>query len=244
MKPLIIIPARMASTRLFGKPLADIHGKPMIIHVVERAIAAHLGPVFVATDHQDIADAVEKHGFNAVLTREHHHSGSDRIYEALMKIDPKSQYDVIVNVQGDLPSLPGKNIVAALAPLQNAETDITTLGAVITKDSEKPNPNVVKIIGSPIGENRLRALYFTRAQAPYGPGPLYHHIGLYCYRRRALEKFIKLPPSALEMREKLEQLRALENNLRIDVEIIQTVPLGVDTAEDLDYARQLLAPSR
>lgn len=244
MTPLIIIPARMASTRLFGKPLADIHGKPMIIHVVERAIASQLGPVFVATDHQDIAEAVEKRGFNAVLTKEDHQSGSDRIYEALMKIDPKSQYDVIVNVQGDLPSLPSKNIVAALAPLQNVSTDITTLGAVITKESEKINSNVVKIIGSPIGESRLRALYFTRAQAPYGPGPLYHHIGLYCYRRQALEKFVKLAPSALEKRERLEQLRALENGLRIDVEIIQTVPLGVDTAEDLDYARKLLAPSR
>lgn len=237
---LILIPARMSSTRLPGKPLADIAGKPMIVHVAERANKANLGRVVVATDHEDVANAVKAHGMEAVMTRPDHQSGSDRIYEALTLLDPDNRFDVIVNVQGDLPTIAPHEIAAALEPLENPETDIATLGAEISVEDEKVNPNVVKIVGSPIGQTRLRALYFTRATAPYGKGPLYHHIGLYAYKRRALERFVSLQPSYLEKRESLEQLRALEAGMRIDAEIIETVPLGVDTIEDLEHAREMI----
>ncbi|WP_279111165.1 3-deoxy-manno-octulosonate cytidylyltransferase [Bartonella apis] len=237
---LILIPARMSSTRLPGKPLADIAGKPMIVHVAERANKANLGRVVVATDHKDVANAVKAHGMEAVMTRPDHQSGSDRIYEALTLLDPDNRFDVIVNVQGDLPTIAPHEIAAALEPLENPETDIATLGAEISVEEEKVNPNVVKIVGSPIGKTRLRALYFTRATAPYGKGPLYHHIGLYAYKRKALQRFVSLQPSYLEKRESLEQLRALEASMRIDAEIIETVPLGVDTIEDLEHAREMI----
>ncbi|WP_077973408.1 3-deoxy-manno-octulosonate cytidylyltransferase [Bartonella apihabitans] len=237
---LILIPARMSSTRLPGKPLADIAGKPMIVHVAERANKANLGRVVVATDHEDVANAVKAHGMEAVMTRPDHQSGSDRIYEALTLLDPDNRFDVIVNVQGDLPTIAPHEISAALEPLENPETDIATLGAEISVEEEKFNPNVVKIVGSPIGKTRLRALYFTRATAPYGNGPLYHHIGLYAYKRKALQRFVSLQPSYLEKRESLEQLRALEAGMRIDAEIIETVPLGVDTVEDLEHAREMI----
>ncbi|WP_295881273.1 3-deoxy-manno-octulosonate cytidylyltransferase [uncultured Bartonella sp.] len=237
---LILIPARMSSTRLPGKPLADIAGKPMIVHVAERANKANLGRVVVATDHEDVANAVKAHGMEAVMTRPDHQSGSDRIYEALTLLDPDNRFDVIVNVQGDLPTIAPHEIAAALEPLENSETDIATLGAEISVEEEKVNPNVVKIVGSPIGKTRLRALYFTRATAPYGKGPLYHHIGLYAYKRKALQRFVSLQPSYLEKRESLEQLRALEAGMRIDAEIIETVPLGVDTIEDLEHAREMI----
>ena len=237
---LILIPARMSSTRLPGKPLADIAGKPMIVHVAERANKANLGRVVVATDHEDVANAVKAHGMEAVMTRPDHQSGSDRIYEALTLLDPDNRFDVIVNVQGDLPTIAPLEIAAALEPLENPETDIATLGAEISVEEEKVNPNVVKIVGSPIGKTRLRALYFTRATAPYGKGPLYHHIGLYAYKRKALQRFVSLQPSYLEKRESLEQLRALEAGMRIDAEIIETVPLGVDTIEDLEHAREMI----
>ncbi len=237
---LILIPARMSSTRLPGKPLADIAGKPMIVHVAERANKANLGRVVVATDHEDVANAVKAHGMEAVMTRPDHQSGSDRIYEALTLLDPDNRFDVIVNVQGDLPTIAPHEIAAALEPLENPETDIATLGAEISVEEEKTNPNVVKIVGSPIGKTRLRALYFTRATAPYGNGPLYHHIGLYAYKRKALQRFVSLQPSYLEKRESLEQLRALEAGMRIDAEIIETVPLGVDTIEDLEHAREMI----
>ena len=237
---LILIPARMSSTRLPGKPLADIAGKPMIVHVAERANKANLGRVVVATDHEDVANAVKAHGMEAVMTRPDHQSGSDRIYEALTLLDPDNRFDVIVNVQGDLPTIAPHEISAALEPLENPETDIATLGAEISVEEEKFNPNVVKIVGSPIGKTRLRALYFTRATAPYGKGPLYHHIGLYAYKRKALQRFVSLQPSYLEKRESLEQLRALEAGMRIDAEIIETVPLGVDTIEDLEHAREMI----
>lgn len=237
---LILIPARMSSTRLPGKPLADIAGKPMIVHVAERANKANLGRVVVATDHEEVANAVKAHGMEAVMTRPDHQSGSDRIYEALTLLDPDNRFDVIVNVQGDLPTIASHEIAAALEPLENPETDIATLGAEISVEEEKVNPNVVKIVGSPIGKTRLRALYFTRATAPYGKGPLYHHIGLYAYKRKALERFVSLQPSYLEKRESLEQLRALEAGMRIDAEIIETVPLGVDTIEDLEHAREMI----
>jgi 3-deoxy-manno-octulosonate cytidylyltransferase (CMP-KDO synthetase) len=238
---LVIIPARMAATRLPGKPLADIAGEPMIVHVLRRAEAAAIGPVVVATDSEVIATAVEKAGGRAVMTSSYHASGSDRIFEALTSADPQRRARIIVNVQGDLPTLAPEDVRAALAPLDDAAVDIATLAAEIRSAEERINPNVVKVVGSAIGPKRLRALYFTRATAPAGDGPLYHHIGLYAYRRAALERFVHLPPSPLEQRERLEQLRAIEAGMRIDVAIVDTVPLGVDTSEDLETARALLA---
>jgi 3-deoxy-manno-octulosonate cytidylyltransferase (CMP-KDO synthetase) len=238
---LIIIPARLAATRLPGKPLADIAGEPMIVHVLRRARAAAIGEVVVATDSEAVAACVEKAGGCAIMTRADHVSGSDRIFEALAAADPSHRCGVVVNVQGDLPTLAPADIRAALRPLEDPGVDIATLAAAITRAEERSNPNVVKVVGSPIGAQRLRALYFTRAEAPWGEGPLYHHIGLYAYRRAALERFVSLPPSALEQREKLEQLRALEAGMRIDVAIVDSVPLGVDTPEDLARARELIA---
>jgi 3-deoxy-manno-octulosonate cytidylyltransferase (CMP-KDO synthetase) len=238
---LVLIPARMAASRLPGKPLADIAGVPMIVHVLRRAQAAALGPVAVATDSAEIAAAVENAGGRAVMTRADHASGSDRIFEALGHLDPDGRVGVVVNVQGDLPALDPSEMAAALAPLADPEVDIATIAAEIRKAEERTNPNVVKVVGTEIAPGRLRALYFTRATAPYGEGPLYHHIGLYAYRRAALARFVGLPPSALERREKLEQLRALEAGMRIDVAIVASVPLSVDTSEDLAVARTLLA---
>jgi len=241
MSVLILIPARMASTRLPGKPLADIAGKPMIVHVADRAAASGLGRVVVATDVYEVADAVRAAGHEAQMTRADHASGSDRIHEALLALDPNRQVDTVINVQGDLPTIEPETIVAALEPFDDPAVDIATLGVEIEREDEKTNPNVVKIVGSPKGADRLRALYFTRATAPWGDGPLYHHIGLYAYRRAALERFVSLKPSPLEQRERLEQLRALEAGMRIDARIVSAVPLGVDTPEDLDRARQILS---
>jgi 3-deoxy-manno-octulosonate cytidylyltransferase (CMP-KDO synthetase) len=238
---LILIPARMAATRLPGKPLADIAGKPMIEHVIRRAEAAQLGEVIVATDSEPIQAAVEKAGARALMTSADHASGSDRIFEALQIADPDGKIRVVVNVQGDLPMLAPDDLRSAVALLDDPAVDIGTLAAEIVRDEERTNPNVVKVVGSPVAPQRLRALYFTRATAPYGDGPLYHHIGLYAYRRAALERFVALPQSALEQREKLEQLRALEAGMRIDAAIVSSVPLGVDTPEDLETARRLLA---
>jgi 3-deoxy-manno-octulosonate cytidylyltransferase (CMP-KDO synthetase) len=238
---LVLIPARMASNRFPGKPLADIAGMPMIVHVLRRAEAAAVGPVVVATDSEVIAAAVEKAGGRAVMTRADHPSGSDRIFEALGTLGGAR---LIVNVQGDLPTVEPDDLRAALAPLADSAVDIATLAAEIREPSERTNPNVVKVVGTPLSPRRLRALYFTRATAPFGDGPLYHHIGLYAYRRAALERFVALPPSALERRERLEQLRALEAGMRIDVTIVDSVPLGVDTPEELERARVLLAPGR
>jgi len=240
---LILIPARMASTRLPGKPLADIAGMPMIVHVLRRAQTAGIGDVVIATDSQEIASVVSKAGGRAVMTRSDHASGSDRIAEALTLLDPRRRAEIIVNVQGDLPTLAPDDLRAALTPLADPAVDIATLTAEIRKAEERTNTNVVKVVGSPVGPRRLRALYFTRATAPAGAGPLYHHIGLYAYRRAALERFVSLPPSPLEQREKLEQLRALEAGMRIDVAIVDSVPLGVDTAEELALARALLQGS-
>lgn len=241
MSTLLLIPARMASTRLPGKPLADIAGKPMIVHVADRAAESGLGRVVVATDSQDVLAAVRAHGYEAVMTRDDHQSGSDRIHEALTSLDPKGEVQTIVNVQGDLPTIDPETIRASFRPFDNPDVDIATLGVEIVLEHEKTNPNVVKIVGSPLSETRLRALYFTRATAPYGDGPLYHHIGLYSYRRAALERFVTMRPSPLEQRERLEQLRALEAGMRIDAEIVATVPLGVDTPEDLKRAREILS---
>lgn len=241
MNPVILIPARMASTRLPGKPLADIGGKPMIVRVAQCAAASNAGRVVVCTDTKSVAESVAAHGFEAVMTRVDHQSGSDRIFEALGKIDPEGRHDVVINVQGDLPVIDPDIIAASLAPLVDRAVDISTLGAVIARPDERTNENVVKIIGSEIAPGRLRALYFTRATAPWGEGPLYHHIGLYAYRRAALERFVALGPSPLEKRERLEQLRALEAGMRIDAVIVETVPLGVDTPHDLERARQIVA---
>lgn len=238
---IVLIPARLASARLPGKPLADICGEPMIVQVVRRAVEAEVGRVVAAVDHPDIYNAVVKAGFEAVMTRDDHQSGSDRIHEALQKCDPEGRAKYVINVQGDLPTIEPETVRASLAPLENEAVDIATLAVVITDEEEKTAPSVVKIVGSPIAENRLRALYFTRATAPWGDGPLYHHIGLYAYRRAALERFVSLKPSTLELREKLEQLRALEADMRIDAQVVNAVPLGVDTQADLEKARAILA---
>jgi 3-deoxy-manno-octulosonate cytidylyltransferase (CMP-KDO synthetase) len=237
---VLLIPARFASTRLPGKPLADINGRPMIAHVVDRARASALGEVVVATDTAEIAAAAEAAGARVVMTRADHASGSDRIFEALTLIDPEGEVDLVVNVQGDLPTISPGTIRAALAPLADPAVDIATLAAEIVREAERDDPNVVKVVGPEVEPGRLRALYFTRATAPSGPGPLYHHIGLYAYRRAALARFVQLPPSPLERRERLEQLRALEAGLRIDVAIVDAVPLGVDVADDLTRAQFLL----
>jgi 3-deoxy-manno-octulosonate cytidylyltransferase (CMP-KDO synthetase) len=238
---LILIPARMASTRLPGKALADIAGTPMIVHVLRRAEAAAVGPVVVATDSPEIETAVRNAGGRAVITRGDHASGSDRIFEALGKVDPGRRTAIVVNVQGDLPTLEPSDITASLALLADDAVDIGTAAAEITRLDERDDASVVKVVGTPVAPSRLRALYFTRATAPYGAGPLYHHIGLYAFRRAALERFVKLPPSPLEQREKLEQLRALEAGMRIDVAIVDAIPLGVDTPEDLARARAVLS---
>lgn len=240
---LVIIPARETATRLPGKPLADIAGDPMIVHVWRRAMEANAGLVVVATDSETIVGVVEASGGEAVMTRGDHVSGSDRIFEALEKVDPHGDAKIIVNLQGDLPTLDPLLIGACIHPLHAGEADIATLAAEITEADERDNPNVVKAVGTPIDSDGkvLRALYFTRSTAPYGEGPLYHHIGIYAYRREALQRFVGLAPSVLEQREKLEQLRALEAGMRIDIALVDTVPLGVDTPADLERARALMS---
>jgi len=242
--PLVLIPARLKAARLPDKPLADICGEPMIVHVWRRACEAGIGPVAVATDSKTIAEAVERVGGRAVMTRDDHASGSDRIFEAAESLDPEGRHEVIVNVQGDFPTIAPAAIAASIAPLSDPEVAIATLAAEIAEEEERTNPNVVKCIGSEVAPGRLRALYFTRATAPYGEGPLYHHVGLYAFRRAALARFVSLPPSRLERRERLEQLRALEDGMRIDVMVLDEVPFGVDTAEYLERARAIVAARR
>lgn len=242
MRPVVLIPARLAATRLPDKPLADIHGLPMIVHVLRRAQEADIGPVAVATDTPRIAEAVEAAGGRAVMTRADHPSGSDRIHEALARLDAEGRHDLIINVQGDLPTIDPAAIRAAAEVMAAEEVALGTLVAEITRGEERTASQVVKMVGSPLGGGRHRALYFTRATAPWGEGPLYHHIGLYAWRREALARFVALPPSPLERREKLEQLRALEAGMRVDAQEVAVVPLGVDTAEDLERARAMLAP--
>lgn len=239
---ITIIPARMQATRLPGKPMAEIGGMPMIVHVLRRAQEAGVGRVAVATDATEIRDAVVAAGGEAVMTRADHTTGSDRINEALARLDPEGRCSIVINLQGDLPTLEPRLVQACVAPLVDAAVDIATLAAVIEDAEERTNPNVVKVVGTPVGSaDRLRALYFTRATAPHGDGPLYHHIGIYAYRRSALTRFVGLAPSTLEKRERLEQLRALEHGMRIDVSVVDTVPLGVDTPADLERARAILA---
>lgn len=241
MSILVLIPARMASTRLPGKPLADIAGRPMIAHVADRAVQSGVGRVVIATDSAEIAAAAAACGHEAAMTGSHHQSGSDRIFEALQRLDPGGEVETVVNLQGDLPTIDPALVAAALGPLDDPEVDIGTLGVEIESDEEKAAPSVVKIVGTPLSPSRLRALYFTRATAPWGEGPLYHHVGIYAYRRAALARFVALPPSTLERRESLEQLRALEAGMRIDAEIVRSVPLGVDTPQDLERARAILS---
>ncbi|HSP49573.1 MAG TPA: 3-deoxy-manno-octulosonate cytidylyltransferase [Pseudolabrys sp.] len=238
---IILIPARMASSRLPGKPLADIAGLPMIVHVLRRAQTAKIGEAVVATDSEAVAAAVEKSGGRAIMTRADHVSGSDRIYEALEALDPEHRMSVVVNVQGDLPTIEPADIRAALGPLSDPSVDISTLAAVIADPAERSNPSVVKVSGTPVSPGRFRAVTFTRADAT-DAGLHYHHIGLYAYRRAALERFVKLPPSTNEQREKLEQLRALDAGMRIDVVVVNSIPLGVDTPEELANARKMLKP--
>jgi len=247
----------LASTRLPGKPLADIHGLPLIVHVWRRAMAADLGPVVVACAEPEIADAVTAAGGRAVLTRPDHGSGSDRIFEALEALDPEGRHDAVINLQGDLPDITPEVLRAVLTPLADPAVDIATLVAEITDPAERSNPNVPKaalVFPKPAAGMPpvARALYFSRAPVPWDGGdlgdggdpaqPLYHHIGLYAYRRAALARFVALPPSKLERRERLEQLRALEAGMRIDAALVDTIPLGVDTPADLARARELLAP--
>ena len=240
--PIILIPARLASTRLPNKPLADIAGVPMIVQVMRRSEEAGIGRVVIAAAEQEIVDAVEAAGGEAVLTDPDLPSGSDRVFEALKAVDPDEKHDVILNVQGDLPTLDPTIIKAALDVLETTPADISTLVTEITDEDERTNPDVPRAIlalapGAQVG----RALYFTRGAAPYGEGSDYHHIGLYGFRREALARFVALPPSPLELREKLEQLRALEAGMRIDAALVDTVPLGVDTPADLEKARAELA---
>ena len=240
--PVILIPARMGSTRFPDKVMTDIVGAPMIVQVWRRAREADIGRVVVAAAETVIVEAIQAVGGEAVLTDPDHPSGSDRIHEALVRIDPDARHDAVLNVQGDLPTVEPASIRAALAPLSDPAVDIATIAAEIVLEEERDNPNVVKAVAAIAPGGRVgRALYFTRATAPSGDGPLYHHIGLYAYRRAALERFVALPEGVLERREKLEQLRALEAGMRIDLALVDTVPLGVDTPADLARARAILA---
>jgi 3-deoxy-manno-octulosonate cytidylyltransferase (CMP-KDO synthetase) len=247
LNPLVVIPSRLASTRLPGKPLADIHGAPMIVHVWRRAVEADIGPVVVACAEAEIAAAIEASGGRAVLTNPDHPSGSDRIHEAVSRLDPDRKHDIIVNLQGDLPTVAPEVVRAVLTPFAVPEVDVATLGCVIKVEEERHNPSVVKAVAGFALDAKpgtiVRALYFSRATVPTGPGAHYHHIGLYAYRRAALERYVSLPPGVLERRERLEQLRALEDGMRIDIVLVDTVPLGVDTPADLALAREMLAPA-
>lgn len=240
--PVIVIPARLAATRLPDKPMADISGAPMIVHVWRRAVEAAIGPVLVACGDRRIAEAIEQEGGIAVMTDPDLPSGSDRVFEALRKYDPDGTHDVAINLQGDLPGINSSAIAAVLDPLEDPDVDIATLVAEITDPAERDDPNVVKaVVGLAPGRTVGRALYFSRATVPAGEGALYHHIGIYGYRRAALARFVELAPGVLERRERLEQLRALENGMRIDVAVVDTVPLGVDTPADLERARAIIA---
>ncbi len=238
-KSLIIIPSRLAATRLPNKPLLDINGKPMIQHVYERAMAAHLGPVYVAAGDQAIVDRIHGIGGKAVLTDPGLPSGSDRIWAALQDIDPHQEFDMIVNLQGDLPDIDAGTLRAILDMMQNQDADIGTAAVAIQDPSEAQKPNIVKIAMSFYAATQAQAHYFSRSPIPHG-GPYWHHIGIYAYRRAALQKFISAPPGELEKREKLEQLRALELNQQIHVAAVERLPITVDTQEDIEAARHLM----
>ncbi|HEY1709388.1 MAG TPA: 3-deoxy-manno-octulosonate cytidylyltransferase [Rhizomicrobium sp.] len=239
MRPIILIPARLASTRLPDKPLADIAGQPMIVRVWRQAMAAGIGPVVVAAAEREIVNAIETVGGHCVLTDPDLPSGTDRIHAALQAIDPQGAHDVVVNLQGDLPALDPAYVRRVAELLDGTGADIATLAAEIDDPTDYDNPSVVKPVVAWEGEQG-RALYFTRARAPSGAGPLYHHIGIYAFRRESLTRFVGLPPSPLEKREKLEQLRALEAGMQITVARVDSVPLSVDTPADLEKARMAL----
>lgn len=244
LNPIIIIPARLQATRLPNKPLADIHGKPMIQHVWERCMQA-VGdmPVVVACDGAEIADVITACGGHAIITDPDLPSGSDRVYSALMQFDPNGTYNAVVNVQGDLPALPPQYIAQSLRPLENPHVHIGSLVTEIHDDADKNNPSIVKAFTAFANGNTVsQALTFTRSPAPWGDGAMYYHIGIYAYRRDALQKFVQSAPTPLEQREKLEQLRALENGMRIDVALVNGVPQSVDTPDDLDKVRTLITP--
>jgi len=239
-RPIIVIPARMASTRLPGKPLADIGGKPMIVRVCERAVAAAMGPVLVAAAEREIADAVQTAGFDAVMTDPALPSGSDRVHAALGIADPEGIHDLVVNLQGDMPTLDPAALQRLFRAMRaHPGAEIATLAAQITAPAERDDPNVVKaVLSFDKDAEAARALYFTRATAPHGAGPLWHHVGVYGYRREALGRFVAAPPSHLEIRERLEQLRALELGMVIACAALTgPPPNGVDTPEDLEAAR-------
>ncbi len=243
--PIIIIPARLGATRLPNKPLADINGQPMIVHVWRRACESGVGRVLVAAAEQEIVDVIRAVGGEAVLTPPNLPTGSDRIASALAALDPDQKHQIVINLQGDLPAIPPSDIGAVMLPLANPSVDIATLAVEITRPEERTDPNVVKAVIAfpPIQSGALRigrALYFSRSPVPSGDGPLYHHIGIYAYRRAALERFVRLPASTLEQRERLEQLRALEAGMQIAVACVNSVPLGVDTLADLERARKML----
>ncbi len=240
-KTIILIPARMGSSRLPGKPLAKIAGEAMIVHVWRRAVAARMGQVAVATDTPEIMETVKAAGGEAIMTGSQHQSGSDRIFEALETCDPGGELEIIINLQGDLPTIAPEAIRAVAGPLRETEVDIATLASPIREEREINDPNVVKVIAALERPGDVaRALYFSRAAAPHGEGPLFHHIGIYAWRRSALARFVALAPSRLEQREKLEQLRALEAGMRIDVACVDTFPPGVDTPADLERAEEAL----
>ena len=242
MNPLLLIPARMASTRLPGKPLAAIAGKPMILHVLDRAREADIGPVAVAACDPEVGDVVRAAGGRVVMTEPDLPSGSDRVHAAACLLDPDGKHDVIVNLQGDLPGLPAADLRRVLAPLEDAAFDIATLVSPITSAEEAAAASVVKAACAfAPGSQTARALYFSRTAIPWGCGPLWHHVGVYAYRRTALRRFVALPEGALERREKLEQLRALEAGMTIGCAAIAEAPFGVDTPADLDRARLLMA---
>ncbi|MCR6645950.1 MAG: 3-deoxy-manno-octulosonate cytidylyltransferase [Terricaulis sp.] len=236
MTPIIVIPARMASTRLPGKPLADIAGKPMIAWMVEIARAAGAGPVLVAAAEEEVAEAALAAGANVALTDPDLPSGSDRVCAALEAFDPAGRFDVVVNLQGDMPTMRAEDIARAVAVLERG-ADIATLVSPSADPADRENPNVVKAIRAADG----RCLAFTRAPAPWGDGPVERHVGIYVYKRDALERFVAAPPSPLELREKLEQLRALEMGLRIDADAVNVFPKGVDSPPDLEAARAILS---
>lgn len=239
--PIIMIPVRLGSTRLPQKPLADIHGKPMVQHVWERAITANIAPVVVATDHAPIAELIQSLGGSAVMTDPNLPSGSDRIHAALQVYDPQGQYNVVVNLQGDLPNISSSTLQAVIEPLAVSTVDVATLAAVITDEAEITNPNVPKIALSFQSESLARALYFSRSPIPAGSGLYYHHIGIYAYRRAMLDKFVSLPPSPLELQERLEQLRLLEAGAIFGVKVVDTIPISVDIEDDLQRVRRLFA---
>ncbi|HAJ45152.1 MAG TPA: 3-deoxy-manno-octulosonate cytidylyltransferase [Alphaproteobacteria bacterium] len=239
-RSLILIPARMASTRLPGKPLADIHGEPMIVQVWRRAVEADLADVVVAAAEPEIKAAIEAKGGRAVLTDPNHPSGTDRIFEALQACDPDRTFDRILNIQGDLPTLDPRLIRELDAMLSDERFALATLVARITREEERTNPNVVKAVVAWESASQGRALYFTRATAPWGPGEHWHHIGLYGWQRAALERFVALKPSSLEMREKLEQLRALEHGINIAVVKVDYESIGVDVPADVARVEAIL----